>query len=222
MANNDNSSCASYIGCFISLIITFLMIGGVGYCTYKEHYYDYPAEIADAINDHDFERAHELLVEMKDNHRYQSHWFNNEGYETYLATYNKLMQAEISYLVNEKDQSSADRLISFISEYPILAEPSIGPTHNHDIIKNNDVYNAKVGKFNGYCEQILQRAINTRNRYLAESIIMIFKPILGRVKVDTHFLGEDEYEYYYDDSPRERAQMLFDQAFPDESTFENN
>ena len=84
------------------------------------------------------------------------------------------------------------------------------------------MYNAKVGKFNGYCEQILQRAINTRNRYLAESIIMIFKPILGRVKVDTHFLGEDEYEYYYDDSPRERAQMLFDQAFPDESTFENN
>ena len=96
MANNDNSSCASYIGCFISLIITFLMIGGVGYCTYKEHYYDYPAEIADAINDHDFERAHELLVEMKDNHRYQSHWFNNEGYEAYLATYNKLMQAEIN------------------------------------------------------------------------------------------------------------------------------
>ena len=145
--------------------------------------------------------------------------FDNE-YAVYEATFNKVIQAEISYLVNEGDQQGSDRLIALINEYPIVSTPAIGTTHDSDIIEGNDKYNAEVGKFNDYCNQILSRAISTKNQYLAEAIVNNFKPTLERKKVDTHFLGNDEYDYQYVETDKEKAKKILKEAIK-EGKFNN-
>jgi len=139
-------------------------------------------------------------------------WERADARKFYFSEYNKVVQAEITYLVNEKDQQASDRLIGLINEYPIDSNPAIGTTHDSDIIEGNDEYNAEVGKFNDYCNQILSRAISSNNQYLAEAIINIFKPTLNRTKVDTHLLGSDEYDYQYVETDKERAKVILKEA----------
>lgn len=181
---------------------------------------DYVEEIEEALIKKDFQQANQLLRDMKDDNRYSDVWGNSKGYNVYLTTFNKVLQAEISYLVNEGDQQSSDRLIALINEYPIVSNPAIGTTHDSDIIEGNDKYNAEVGKFNDYCNQILSRAISTKNQYLAEAIVNNFKPTLERKKVDTHFLGNDEYDYQYVETDKEKAKKILKEAIK-EGKFNN-
>ena len=171
---------------------------------------DYTQEIDSAIQDHDFQKAHDLLRELKSEPA--ALWERADARKFYFSEYNKVVQAEITYLVNEKDQQASDRLIGLINEYPIDSNPAIGTTHDSDIIEGNDEHNAEVGKFNDYCNQILSRAISSNNQYLAEAIINIFKPTLNRTKVDTHLLGSDEYDYQYVETDKERAKVILKEA----------
>lgn len=171
---------------------------------------DYEKEIDKAIEKHDFQSAHDLLREFM---KYPGAiWERDEVRKVHFSAFNKILQAEISYLVNEKDQQSADRLIGLINEYPFESNPAIGTTHDSDIIEGNDKYNAEVGKFNDYCNQILSRAISTKNQYLAEAIVNTFKPSLTRTKVDTHLFGSDEYDYQYVETEKEKAQKILKEA----------
>lgn len=179
---------------------------------------DYTKEIDSAIQEHDFQKAHDILRELKSEPA--ALWERADARKFYFSEYNKVVQAEITYLVNEKDQQASDRLIGLINEYPIDANPATGTTHDSDIIEGNDNYNAEVGKFNDYCNQILSRAISSCNQYLAESIINNFKPTLNRTKVDTHLLGSDEYYYQYVETDKEKAKLILKEAI-EEGKFNN-
>lgn len=181
---------------------------------------DYPKEIDRAIDQHDFQQAHLLLKEMKNEPGYKKSIFGNDAYPVYVEYVNKVIQAEISFLINERDQQGSDRLVALINEYPIESSPAIGTTHDSDIIEGNDKYNAEVGKFNDYCNQILSRAISTKNQYLAEAIVNNIKPTLERKKVDTHFFGSDEYDYQYVDTDKEKAKIILKEAIK-EGKFKN-
>ena len=174
---------------------------------------DYTKEIDSAIQEHDFQKAHDLLRDLKSEPA--ALWERADARKFYFSEYNKVVQAEITYLVNEKDQQASDRLIGLINEYPIDSNPAIGTTHDSDIIEGNDEYNAEVGKFNDYCNQILSRAISSNNQYLAEAIINIFKPTLERKKVDTHLFGNDEYNYQYVDTDKDKAKKILKDAIKD-------
>lgn len=174
---------------------------------------DYTKEIDSAIQEHDFQKAHDLLRDLKSEPA--ALWERADARKFYFSEYNKVVQAEITYLVNEKDQQASDRLIGLINEYPIDSNPAIGTTHDSDIIEGNDNYNAEVGKFNDYCNQILSRAISSSNQYLAESIINIFKPTLERKKVDTHLFDNDEYNYQYVDTDKDKAKKILKDAIKD-------
>ena len=191
MGNNDDD----YGWCGCAALVGIVFFGAICYGIY---YWlkptDYVKEIEEAIIEKDFQQANQLLRDMKVDARYQKNFWDDGGYPIYVESYNKVFQAEISYLVYEGDQQSSDRLIALINEYPIASNPAIGTTHDSDIIEGNDKYNAEVGKFNDYCNQILSRAISTKNQYLAEAIVNNFKPTLERKKVDTHFWGNDEYD----------------------------
>lgn len=174
---------------------------------------DYVKEIDKAIEKHDFQSAHDFLKELKE--QPAALWERAEARKVYFTEFNKIMQAEITYLVNEKDQQSSDRLIGLINEYPIDSNPAVGTTHDSDIIEGNDNYNAEVGKFNDYCNQILSRAISTKNQYLADAIINTYKPTLARKKVDTHLFGNDEYDYQYVETDKEKAKEILKEAVKD-------
>ena len=213
MGNNSDDS--GWWGCFGALI-GLVFFGAICYGIY---YWlkptDYVEEIEEALVEKDFQQANQLLREMKNNPIFQKDEsiFNHKtDYPVYVECVNKVIQAEISFLINEGDQQSSDRLVSLINEYPIESNPAIGTTHDSDIIEGNDKYNSEIGKFNDYCYQILSRAISTKNQYLAEAIVNTFKPTLERKKVDTHFFGSDEYDYQYVETDKEKAKKLLKEA----------
>ena len=211
---NSNKSVSVDWDAVVSLIF-LLFLGGCCYGCYRWLNPTYVEDIEEALIEKDFQQANQLLRDMKDDSRYFGIWANPEGYNIYITNYNKVIQAEISYLVNEGDQQASDRLIAMINEYPINSNPAIGTTHDSDIIEANDRYNAEVGKFNDYCNQILSRAISTKNQYLAEAIVNTFKPTLERKKVDTHFFGNDEYDYQYVDTDKDKAKQILKDAIID-------
>ena len=209
MANKEDDEDWGYCGCLVGLVMFCAMCYGIYYWLKPT---DYVSEIEEALVEKDFQHAHQLLRGMKDDNRYKKNLLFDNEYAVYEATFNKVIQAEISYLVNEGDQQGSDRLIALINEYPIVSNPAIGTTHDSDIIEGNDKYNAEVGKFNDYCNQILSRAISTKNQYLAEAIVNNFKPTLERKKVDTHFFGNDEYDYQYVETDKEKAKTILKEA----------
>lgn len=209
MANKGNDEDWGYCGCLVGLVMFCAMCYGI-YCWITPT--DYVKEIEEALIEKDFQQANQLLRGMKDDDRYKKNFLSDNEYAVYEATFNKVIQAEISYLINEGDQQGSDRLIALINEYPIVSKPAIGTTHDSDIIEGNDKYNAEVGKFNDYCNQILSRAISTKNQYLAEAIVNNFKPTLERKKVDTHFIGNDEYDYQYVETDKEKAMNILKEA----------
>lgn len=212
MANKGDDEDWGYCGCLVGLVMFCAMCYGIYYWLKPT---DYVSEIEKALVEKDFQQANQLLREMKDNPIYQKDEsiFNHKtDYPIYVECVNKVIQAEISFLINEGDQQSSDRLVALINEYPIESNPAIGTTHDSDIIEGNDKYNAEVGKFNDYCNQILSRAISTKNQYLAEAIVNTFKPTLERKKVDTHFIGNDEYDYQYVYTDKEKAKQILEEA----------
>ena len=209
MANKGDDEDWGYCGCLVGLVMFCALCYGIYYWLKPTNYVE---EIEEALVEKDFQRANQLLRGMKDDNRYKKNFLFDNEYAVYEATFNKVIQAEITYLVNEGDQQGSDRLIALINEYPIVSNPAIGTTHDSDIIEGNDKYNAEVGKFNDYCNQILSRAISSNNQYLAEAIINIFKPTLNRTKVDTHLLGSDEYDYQYVETDKERAKVILKEA----------
>jgi hypothetical protein len=212
MGKNSDSG---FWGCFGALI-GLVIVGAMGYGLYwLITPTDYVGKIESAIEKRDFSKANSLLRDMKEDNRYKPNFLTDAEYPVYLATYNKVIQAEITFLINENDQQSSDRLIGLIIEYPINSNPATGTTHDSDIIEGNDNYNAEVGKFNDYCNQILSRAINTGNQYLADAIINTYKPTLARKKVDTHLFGSDEYDYQYVETDKEKAKTILKEAIKD-------
>ena len=209
MANKEDDEDWGYCGCLVGLVMFCAMCYGIYYWLKPT---DYVSEIEEALVEKDFQHAHQLLRGMKDDNRYKKNLLFDNEYAVYEATFNKVIQAEISYLVNEGDQQGSDRLVALINEYPIVSNPAIGTTHDSDIIEGNDKYNAEVGKFNDYCNQILSRAISTKNQYLAEAIVNNFKPTLERKKVDTHFFGNDEYDYQFVETDKEKAKTILKEA----------
>ena len=222
MAQNNDTT-GEVLGClfsFIGVALFCAMCYGVYYWLKPT---DYVKEIEESLVEKNYQRANQLLREMKDNPIYQKDEsiFNHKtDYPVYVECVNKVIQAEISFLINEGDQQSSDRLVALINEYPIDSNPAIGTTHDSDIIEGNDKYNAEVGKFNDYCNQILSRAISTKNQYLAEAIVNNFKPTLERKKVDTHFIGNDEYDYQYVETDKEKAKKILKEAIK-EGKFKN-
>lgn len=222
---NKKSTFGDIVGSILLILLVISFIGACGYGGYRIYRWlippDYVAEIESAIAKNDFQQANQLLREMTDNAYYQKSIFGEGGgYRMYVESCNKVFQAEISYLLNEGDQQSSDRLISLLNEHSIISNPAIGATHDSDIIEGNDKYNAEVGKFNNYCNQILSRAISAKNKYLAEAIVNNFKPTLERKKIDTHFLGNDEYDYQYVETDKEKAKKILKEAIK-EGKFDN-
>ena len=111
MANKEDDEDWGYCGCLVGLVMFCAMCYGIYYWLKPT---DYVSEIEKALVEKDFQQANQLLREMKDNPIYQKDEsiFNHKtDYPIYVECVNKVIQAEISFLINEGDQQSSDRLI---------------------------------------------------------------------------------------------------------------
>lgn len=193
----------------------FLIIGGIalmGYSIYKYFIYDYTEEIEKAIVKHDFEEAHELLFEMSQLSSETKVIDYKTGASKYSIASDNVLKAEITFLVNSRDKESSDRLISLIADLPIEASPSIGTTDDSSTQRKNEAYSVYVGKFNARCDDILNSAISTGNRYLAERILMMYKPTLKRELEESNFFSTDAYKYTYSNEMQIAARKRFEEA----------
>lgn len=201
-----NSGCFSM---FIAFVLTFGGCGGTCYTGYKYFTFDYTEAIEEAIEELDFEKAHELLFDMSHiDVETNDFW----GKSKYSLAFEKVIKAETSYLINQNTQEASDRLIALIGNLPIEANPTTGITTENDTQEQNEEYVIYVGKFNGLCDDVLFNAISTNNRYLAEKILTMYKPTLTRTLVESKILTSNVYRYDYSNEAMIAAQKRFDEA----------
>lgn len=147
----------------IAFVLTFGGCGGTCYTGYKYFTFDYTEAIEEALEELDFEKAHELLFDMSHNDVETNDFWSKSKYS---LAFEKVIKAETSYLINQNTQEASDRLIALIGNLPIEANPTIGITTESDTQEQNEEYVIYVGKFNGLCDDVLFNAISTNNTIL--------------------------------------------------------
>ncbi|MEI3462129.1 MAG: hypothetical protein V8Q70_08705 [Bacteroides eggerthii] len=201
-----NSGCLPMLTAFI---LTFGGCGGTCYTSYKFLTFDYIESIEEALEEYDFEKAHELLFDMSHvDVETNDFW----GKSRYSIAFEKVIKAEISYLINQNTREASDRLIALIGNLPIEANPTIGITTESDTQEQNEEYVIYVGKINGLCDDILFNAISSNNKHLAEKILMMYKPTLTRTLVESKIISSNVYRYDYSNEAMIAAQKRFDEA----------
>ena len=209
----DNSK--SGVGNIAGLLFILSGLSTVGYGIYKYFIFDYSEAIEKAIVKHDYEKAHELLFDMSQlssETKDQDFWSGKKYKSKYTIAYEKVFKSELTYLLNQGDKESSDRLISLMGDLPIEATPTIGITDEKETQEMNENYSVYVGKFNGICDDVLHNSISTGNRYLAEKILILYKPTLTRTLEESHFFSTDAYRYSYSNEMQVAARKRFDEA----------
>lgn len=139
--------------------------------------------------------------------------FGENGIKSkYKLAFDKVFKSELTYLLNQGDRQASDRLISLVGNLPIEATPTIGITDNKQTQKKNEDYSRYAGKFNGICDDILNNAISTGNKYLAEKILVLYKPTLVRTLEESNLFSTDAYRYTYTNEMQIAARKRFDEA----------
>ena len=203
------------MGCLIGGILFLAGLSAIGYGIYKYFIFDFSEAIEKAIVKHDYEKAHELLFDMSQlssETKDQDFWSGKKYKSKYTIAYEKVFKSELTYLLNQGDKESSDRLISLIGDLPIEATPTIGITDEKETQEMNEDYSVYVGKFNGICDDVLHNSISTGNRYLAEKILTLYKPTLTRTLEESHFFSTDAYRYSYSNEMQVAARKRFDEA----------
>ena len=188
----------------ISFVISVLVGIAYGVDYLYNNVFDKRAQIERAIDKQDFGGAHKLLKQLKDT--------NADDYEVYV---DKLFNAEVSFLMSDNSESSSDRLLSALADYGIYGSPVVGVTDNKDIIRSNEDYALSVSKYNQRLDGVMSRAISTKNQYLAEKLLNLYKPTLSKHLYESHLLRKDDYVFEYSDEAKENARMVFEEAVKD-------
>lgn len=185
---------------FLTLaIIGGLIIGGsIAYYYFNKPERNIP-KFENAINNHDFAKAHKYLKRMK----------KLDEYDYYS---DKLINAEITYLMNDNSANSSDRLINLIANYGEYGTPIVGVTTTKKITKNNEAYMISVAKYNQMLDGVMSRAISMKNQYLAEKLLNLYKPTLRKTLEKSRLFGSDDYSYEYSYEPKELANEVYERA----------
>jgi len=191
------ASCNTGIVRIISLIILFAS----GYGVYYYYTFSYTKAIDKALSVNDFEKANELLVEMSEDEAETSEgYFWSKHPSKYSMAFEKVFKTQITYLINQGDPTSCDKIVNIINALPCDANPFVGETSDNSVFEANDLYGQYVGKFNNICEEVFSTAISRKNRYLAEKIIPLYKPTLKKSTTKSNWFSSDEikFELCYD------------------------
>ncbi len=201
-------------GCLIAFISIIVAIGTLvgGYILLDRLLRgpNYTVQIQKAVEKQDFEKAHKLLDKQA------IKWRRLVGGKKKIQeSRNFVVNAEIVYLGAHDDQASSERLIRLMQEYPIINSPFTGNSSqftDSKKIKQNDKYNEEVSNYNAICDRILDFSITRGNKYLAEHIISMYKPLVTKVVVEEHLFDEDIYSYVYSETIREQAREKLKRA----------
>lgn len=119
-----------------------------------------------ACEQNDFEKAHELLIKIKDSRKS----YNYD--EKKKMVYDK----EIHYLISMNSEEASDRLAYLLTEF-LEVEPKPIPEGasyaNYNI--ELDEYNSSVSKANEYVNKLYLLAASQNNKYLCKKLLFFFR-----------------------------------------------
>lgn len=197
-------------GCAIALIITAIILGTVGFWVYRVWYWNYTPAVFKALECGNFHKAEQIVDKMAD--VAEKRLNTNCTWDDYKTAYYQVLNTEIEYLLNDGSTLGVDRLVALLQGKKMGAVPVVGLTSDKNVIAANERYNVSVARHHSIMDNIIARAIATKNRYLATSIIQCYRPILVKNIVEVHLLKSDECEYSYSYEPQKQAESRVQEA----------
>lgn len=196
---------ARKVGCgTVFLVCLFITVAALGFWYYKTCYWDYSSSVESAIRKKDFLKAEKIVEKMAD--VAAGGWNQNCTWEDYKNEYYNLLNARVEYLLSDATEVAVDRLVALFQGLKMGAHPYVGVTSNKDVQGSNERYNTSVSRHHIILDNIISRAIGTRNRYLATAILQCYRPLLIKEKIASHLFSADEYKYSFSYEPGEQAE----------------
>ena len=188
-------------------ILVLVIIFFIGRSVYNNNFRDYNACVERAIEKNDFVKAHKLVDKMAElPDRKENKW------ENYRTAYYLTLNAEVNYLLNDNSPMGVERLVALFQSKTMGAVPVTGLVSSKDAQHANDRYNTSVARHHAVMDNVISRAIATKNEYLATQMVQCYRPILKKKVAEYHLFKADEYEYYYSYEPKENAEARVNQA----------
>ena len=200
-------------GCLIASSIVIILLAAFGFWIYKVFYWDYSKSVDAALESGNYKKAEQIVGKMADVAEKRHN--ENCTWEDYKTAYYKVLSTEIDYLLNDGSEIGVDRLVALLQSKKMGAVPVTGKTASKDVQEANERYNTSVARHHAIMDNIISRAIATKNEYLAKSIVTCYRPILEKSVVETHLLKADECEYTYSYEPQQKAEAIVQKAIKD-------
>lgn len=182
-------------GCLISILTTVLVIVSFVAYMFVQSVRDFNVPIEKAIAKNKFEKAERI-------NRRQAFFQGNEAVPSAI----RILDAKIEYLSMHNEKASSDKILIFLDRYPIRHTPFVGTSSKYKISRSNDKYNEEVSGYNSLLDKALTTAIALQNDYLADRLILKYKPAI--VKESTSFFGlENKYSYSYQSQEDARQRL---------------
>lgn len=190
---------------WIWIIVAIIAIGAILDQCSSNHDENSPKEYIKAVNDNDFEKAHDILDNL-----YANYLQNPDGEtstQRYWTAAEYIYKAEMQWLLPQHDAEADRRLIFTLDAFnPVGLEP-VG-NYNYGLTEHNTKYQ----QFNSYCRfaeeynklciELIKISLRNENLSLAELTFNTMKNCYIRENVDKI------YTYIPNNSDKERALQL--------------
>ena len=190
---------------WVLIIVVIIAIGVILDQCSSKHNENSPKEYINAINDHDFEKAHHILDNLYAN--YLQYPNGEATAQRYWTAAEYIYKAEMQWLLPQHDTEADRRLIYTLDAFnPVGLEP-VG-NYNYGLTEHNKKYQ----QFNGYCRfaeeynklciELIKISLRNENLSLAELTYSTMKNCYIRENVD------NTYTYIPNNADKERAKEL--------------
>lgn len=268
MGNNKENK--TNWGCLVSSIAFIALFG---YWIYRVFFFSYTEAIDKAISKNNFEKAHELLVEMSEDAGETAHIIFSDKPSKYEVAADKLLRPEVVYLIINgeflrienvaaqypdglkklpeiiqsqksniyrqlkkldnmtikslcdyldpselmgkylEETNDQEQILSLLGSLSVKqSKVRVGRIKNKEAYELNQEFIKSVNKYNETCDIVLDYAINTNNKKLANKILLFYKPTLKITLVSDNTFSDDEYLFEYSQVPKNLAKDKLQRA----------
>lgn len=193
------------------IIVIAICVGAINQCaTSCQSKKLEPIRYIEAVNDADFEKAHDILdlhyAEYLDQYRRNARYIDRKA-KSYWSAAHHIYKAEMQYLLPLNDPDANNRLIYTLqSMNEIGVKPIEGKDYGYDDYPDVDAYAQFVGEYNSICDDMLEIALTYRNKEMAKKLLLLYKD-------DVVSNGSDgTHTYNLAKTSKEAAKRLFDEA----------
>lgn len=190
-----------------AIIVIAIICATVSQCaTSCQHRKLEPIEYIEAVENADYEQAHELLnlhyAEYLDAYRRNPRRISYYA-KSYWSAARHIYKAEMQYLLPLNDPDANNRLIYTLQSMNAIGrKPIAGKSYRYDEYPEVDAYADFVAEYNALCNDMLEIAITYNNKDMARRLLNLYKD-------DVEKQDDKENRYAIHPTSREKAQLKY-------------